>query len=264
MRPALSTAGLKVSAALNSTTSIEEFILKICRQSRIIFYKNKQGLLTLQFPVPITPSYAATFGEAYHRDDCLLLSFDDNDYSTVVNEFSHPYSEDVFNLSDDVAVVRRSEPEKFSGIVYLKSTTSSPSDTTRQTAITTSQTVYGKRGMYETFDLLDTATRAAKIMDYYADRYSTLQKQVAIRIPMRKWYTTIDFFSNIFVSNTGIRDANGTAIPSKVHYLGTPITTYDLGIPVLTSSEGGVAAQVVEVREEGPFMTVIAETVSGF
>lgn len=254
---------LKMQVVINSQTYAEEFILEICRQARLVFYKTRVGKLALKFPrYSSTPD--AGFSEAWHRGDFILESYADNDYSTVINDFRQGYKPDIVNQPNDPALARRDPRVKLANEILLNDTESTAGNTDRVAKCLLSQTLYGKRPHTAALDYYDSSTYAQVVQDYYCDRFTALQKRARFRIPRRTYYATLDLFSNIRLEHTAIPSADGSAYKLNEHYQGTMITNYYEGVPVLKWLGGVLGGQVMEVEESGPWMTLTIETVSGY
>lgn len=263
VRSSLSTAGIALKIVIDRETSADQLINEICRQSRIVNYKKRNGKLALYYPAPIS-SYTAALSQAVLGGELQLAQVSDDDYSTVVNQFRQYYKPDVLNQATDPATLRKSEREKLAGLLEITATRSTSGDTYRQGLCSTSQSKYGLREMTGELSFHDSATVAQKIQNYYCDRYSTLQKRVTIKVPRRSYHNTLDLFDTVRVSHVGIAAEAGTGIPTKQHYQGTPIVTYSENVPVLKWSGGVINGQIYEVQEQGPWMILTAETVSNF
>ena len=264
VRSSLSSLGLKLKIVIDRETTAEELINEICRQSRIVYYKTKDGKVALYYPVPINNTFTARLSQAVLGGEMQIESIRDADYSTVVNEFKQSYQPDELNQPKDVDVLPRAERDKLAGILEITPTSSTNSDTFRQNLCSVSQAKYGKREMTFPLSFYDAATDAQKIQNYYCDRFSTLQKRAILRLPRRTYFNTLDLFSTIQAHHVGISAYDGTALPGKQHYQGTPIVTYSENIPSVVWAGGVFEGQVYEVEEEGPWFTITAETISVF
>lgn len=262
-KTAMSTFGLSHKIAITEETTAEDLILEICRQARMIVYKTRAGKIALKVPSAIS-SIDIDLSEVKERGDLALIDVRDNDYSSIVNSFKQYYSPDMLNLPSDPALIRRAEREKLAGKLELNASYSSASDTGRVDICAASEARYGKREMTFPLDFFDSASYAIKIQNYYCDRYSTLQRRVEFRIPRRRYYSSLGLFSNIKISHTGIETSNGTTLLAKQFYDYDVIKAYDNGVPSVVWQGGVIKAQVLEIEEEGPWMRIVAETVSEF
>jgi hypothetical protein len=265
VRTSLSSLGITHKIVINQQTYAEDFIIDVCRQARIIFYKTRQGKLALKYPMTSHEAINYSFSEANHRGDMALDFVKDNDYSQVVNFCRQYYAPDTLNLSTDPAVIRRAEQEKLQGKLEITSSTVTSGDSLRLANAVASEALYGRRELTEPLNYFDNAnTGPIKVQNYYFDRYNKLQQRFQIRIPMRDWFTTIDLFSNIRAQHTGIADANGTSIEGSAHGTGTALTVYQEGIPTVVWNGGQIEGQVLEVTEEGPWLAITCETTAIF
>lgn len=255
--------GLKMQVVIDSQTSAEQFILEICRQSRMIFYKTKQGLLSIKVPRYTTVA-DFSFAENYHRGEFQLISVADNDFGSVVNDFDNLYERDTFFLSSDLASDRRNPGEKLANELIMNKDVVTSGDNDRRVKCQTSEAIYGKRENKLAFSFYDSSTWAQPVQNYLCDRYSTLQKRAVFRVPRSVYYNSLDLFSMVRLQHTAISDANGTAFTTSAFSSGTAIATYDEGVPSVPWAGGQLEGQVYEVQEQGPWMIVTIETVSGY
>lgn len=264
VRSSLSALGITHKIVIDRETFLEEFILEIARQSRTIFYKERQGKLSLKFPTTARAAIDYTLTEADMRGDFILDSVTDNDYSEVINACVQYYKPDTLNLPDDPAVIRRDVREKLSGKLELSSATSTAGDTFRKAQALASETLYGRREMSESLDHFDSASIAQIVQNYNFDRYNVPQTRFRFRIPMRDWYNVADFFTNIRAIHTGISEADGTSIEGSAHTTGTGLTVYDEGIPGFVWSGGTLEGQALVFEEQGAWMSIVCETTAVF
>lgn len=255
--------GLKMQIVINSTTSAEEFMLEVCRQSRMILYKERSGKIAVKvLRYDDTPD--VVLSEIYHRGDFPLISVNDNDWSTVLNDFDQLYKRDPFYLPEDPAAIARDPSEKLANELVLNSTTSTAGDSDRIAKLLASVALYGKREYRANFNFYDSSTYAQPVQNYICDRFSTLQKRSTFRIPRRLFYDAVDLFSVMRLQHTGIANANGTTELGGAFSSGTALTVYDEGVPTVAWAGGQLDGQVYEIAEEGAWMTVTVETVSGY
>lgn len=263
VRTSLSNIGLAaLKININSEIDAEELITEICKQSRIIFYKKKNGKLSLYFPVPIT-SYDYILSEQKLGGDFILLNVKDNDYSSIINEARQFYNPDLLNNPTDPSLLRREEREKLSGKLELTADASTMSDVGRQAVLTKSKNLYGIREMTFNLSFYDDVNKASKAQNYYVDRYSSVQKRVIGRLS-RKRYLALELFNNLLVNHTGIESNLKTGLPTKAHYTGTPTIEYYEGVPVVSWAGGQIVGQTLEIEEQDSWITFTAETVSTF
>ena len=253
----------KLKIVLDRETTADQLINEVCRQSRIIYYQERAGKLALYYPVPIS-SLTANLSQAVMGGDLQLVSVNDNDYSSVVNDFRQYYKPDILNQPTDPALLRRDAREKLAGLIEMNGTTSTSGDTYRQGLCSLSQAKYGKRPMTADLSFHDSASAAQEIVNYYCDRYSQLQKRVTFRVPRRVYMNTLDLFSTVRVNHLGIAASDGTALPLRKHYAGDGITDYAENVPAVAWAGGVIDGQIYEVQEQGPWMILTAETVGVF
>ena len=256
--------GITHKVVLDSQRFAEQLVVELARQSRSIFYKTRAGKLNIKVPTPPAPAPTIRLSEAFHRGDFILNTVDDNDYSTIINEFRQEYMRDITRIPKDPALNRRSPGQKNLNALVLNPTESTLSDTGRQALATASQALYGKREHTARLDFFDDSTKASKIQNYFFDRWSNLQKRANFQTYLGDFYTTLDLFSDLNLQHTGLPASGGTGLNAKTHYQGTPLVCYTEGVPCLVWSGGMLNVQVYEVEEEGAWMRLIGETVSTF
>lgn len=255
--------GLKMQIVINSETDAESFLVEICRQSRTIIYKTKDGKIALKAPVP-HDSFDAVFTEMKDRGDFDLLSVADNDYQQILNEFHQYYFVDPVNQPSDPAFLRINPEEKLANELYITPTESSSGDSYYQGLCAASQALFDRREYAAPLDFYDSAIWGQPVQNYYCARYSSLQKRATFRVSRREFYAFLDLFSAINLQHTALPDASGTYRSARGHSTGMPVLGYYEGTPVLCWMAGQLDGQVVEVQEEGPWMTFTIETISPF
>lgn len=265
VRTSLAALSIGLKIVIDRQTYAEDLIVDIARQTRTIFYKTRVGKLALHYPTPtIDPNIDYTFSEAFHRGDFILDFVRDNEYSQVVNYFRQYYAPDTLNVSSDPAVIRRAEREKLTGKIELSADETTTSDAARQTAVTNSEALYGRREHTAPLNFHDSLAGAKVIQNYLCDRYSTLQKRFRLQIPMRKWYSTLDMFTDIRAVHSAVPDGNGTALEGSVYDSGTGMRFYDEGVPGIVWAGGTITGQIIEVECRGAWMAVTCETTAAF
>ena len=263
VRTYCSTNGLNMAGAVNSQTTAEDFILRVCRQARLRFYKTRVGKLALNWPLPVD-THDFYFSEPLHRDDMIVTSVEDNPFDTVVNKFLTVYGPDILNLSKDPLLIRKAETDKYIGVRYVYEDTSSDNDIYRQGLCAASQALYGLREFREAFDFYDTSAPVTKVQNYYIDRYSRLAKRFKIKVPRKKYYTSIDLFSKVRVAHTYLQFTGGDSQLSKCHDSQYTAIAYDEGVPSVVWSGGSLLGEVVEIAENSYWMEITCETVNPF
>lgn len=250
--------------ALEKEMGCEDFILKICNQSRLVIYKTRQGKITLYRPT-YPASYTYNFTEGRLRGEFLLLDVQDNDYGQVMNSFEGTYSLDVLNQNTDAAFNRISRDIAYRGLEYIYGNGTGFTANVKERAAKAldSQRIYGLRSVLMRCDLFDKAAPVQFLLAYLFDRWSSLQRRAKFRVPIKDYYA-VDLFSTVRVAAEGIRASTGNASSIPVQYQSDPIVTYSDGVPVNVWSGGIIEGFVVEIEEEGPFMTITVETVSPF
>lgn len=246
--------------------SCEDLLRKLCRQGRMILYKKRDGKLALKAPVyPSAMDY--TFGEGFWRDELKVVNVVDMDYSNIVNHFEGVFDYDALQQNTDPALLRISRDQKFLGLEFTYSSLmgfTAADDYWRRYKCYESQLLYGFRPLLERFDLYEDWVPARNAMNYIQDRNSYAEKRISFKIPRHKWYSLLDLFNNVRVQAIAIHHLSGTAEEIKIHASGTPITCRVAGIPAAAWAGGSLDVQIVEMAEEGPWMTIVGETLHGW
>lgn len=260
VRSLVAAFGLNLSLVLDYSITARELIALLCRQARMRFYKQRDGKLALNYPTSIS-SLTAVLSEAVHRAELELISSLQEDETGVVNDLTLLYKRDNFNAPKDAAFLRRAQTDKFAGLVYQGASSGTVTDTLRQDNLTRSQSLYGKRELKETLDCYDTEEEALKVLGYLADRYYMRRKRVIVRVPRKRFYSTLDLFSTVQIQHSGIPCEMGSEYTIKPDDAGQPISLYFEGTPVTVWAGGTIQGEVVAVQEEGAFMTLTVEEV---
>lgn len=257
------TAGMFCAFAIRQSMDLSYLISELCRQGRMRFYKQAVGTLAFKYGVPVS-TVSGSLNEGVHRADTLLTQIADADYSYVVNEFNQGYDVDELNQLKDNQLIRRAGTDRYAALEYLTPTSSNDTDTARQGVCSTSQDLYGKRLHDAPYDFHDAATVVNKLQNYMVDRFSDLPRRAVVRLPRKRYYSTIDLFSTLQLQHSGVDSVHGTGFDSRVMYAGEEIEVYDEGVPCSVWSGGTIAGEVVGVEEEGPFITFEIITVGNF
>lgn len=252
--------------AIEGQISCEELLRKLCRQARMILYKKRDGKITIKVPTyPSSTDY--TIGEGFWRDELKVINVVDMDYSNIVNHFEGVFNYDALQQNTDPALLRISRDQKFLGLEFTYSSLmgfNAADDYWRRYKTYESQLLYGFRPLVERFDLYEDWIPARNALNYIQDRNSYAEKRISFKLPRHKWYTLLDLFSNVRVQAVAIHDLMGTAEETKVHDAGTPITVRVSGIPMASYAGGILEVQIVEMAEEGAWITCVGETLHGW
>jgi hypothetical protein len=253
-----------VGFSVDRSISIEELIIQLCRQSRTIIYRKRNGEIALRYPTYTGAAWGTKLNEAELRADLTLLGYADDNDSNLVNEFKFPYAIDNLNQPKDPALLRRAETDKYSGYMYIDANDATNNDQRRIALCAASQALYGKREMAEPLDMYDSATPVELVQNYYCDRYSLKQQRGVFRIPRNRYYSTVDLFSTIQAQHSGLPFTQGTGFDNRSYFNDSGAIWYFEGVRSLIWSGGTIAGEVVGITEEGPFMTITVETMSPF
>lgn len=257
---------LKAQVVIDRSISAYELIQELCRQGRMRLYKTRDGKMAINWPTTISSpaGLTANISEGGLRADLTIKTVRDNDYSTIINDVKQVYAPDKLNVPKDPSITRKAETDKYSGLVYLNGTEDSGGSGTRSTQAAASIALYGRRDHRGNLDFYDSSTPAQIVSYYYFDRYNQLQKRVVCQVLRKVFYNSIDLFSKVAIQHTAIPNRNGTADFIRTAYDGTPIVIYYEGTPIVGMAEGVVMGEVMEIRESGPYMELIIETVPSF
>ena len=256
--------GLALQVVLDRKWTMRELIEAICYHTKLVFYKNRQGVYCLYYPSYTRTEWNYRISEARYRDELQILSTDDTDHSQIVNSILQGYAPNVLNQVIDASVLRRAESDKFSGVVYTDEVEDTVSDAARIARAVASQTLYSRRESRRDLPWYDNATAAGLVSHYYFDRLHESQTRVRTRLMRKDWFNLIDLFARLKLGHTRLPNPYGNERVTKHHDTGTPSAMYDEGVPCLVWSGGSVGGQIVEIEENGPFMDVTIETQGGF
>lgn len=263
VRDSLDTFGLgRVSIVINSRTTAEEFILEICKQFRIIFYKNRQGLLSLYYPENVT-SYDYKYSETSTKENCKLLNYREKDYSSIINKCLQYYSPDILNVQNDISLLRLDEREKLVGKLLLDASESTMNDDEREALATTSQAIYGTRELSLDLPYHDSITTAWKTQKYYFDRYYTLNKTCSFTIS-REDNNLIDLFDTTLLHDINLPVNSYASEDLPLISSNENAIVYYEGIPVKTYSGGTVSGFINKVIKQANEIVLQIETINTF
>jgi hypothetical protein len=252
---------------IEQVVDVLALISKICDQSGLIFYKLRDGRLTIARPV-YPSSYPFSFSEGEMRGDFLLESLQDNDETQVINSMEGTYRPDALLLNTDPALIRISRDSRELGLEYIYGNGtgfSAPESAFRPPQALASAALYGLRESKETYDLYYSPDPVRTTMAYKFDRYHRLQKRVTFRIPRKRFYTSsLDLLTPVRVAAFGIPGKTAATENLIWHDNGTPVPWFNGGPPIAWCNAGFLEGLVLEIIELGPFMTVIVETISPF
>jgi hypothetical protein len=259
-------SSLLVGFAVDYQASIEEIIVDICRQTRMIFYQTRAGKLALHYPVYVGAGWTTLLNEAVLRADLTLLAVGDDEDSNVVNYFRQLYAPDFLNVPKDAAFLRKAETDKYTGYEFTNGSDSSSGDLRREQLCAASEVLHGRREMREPLDMFDSATKARRTHQYYVDRFTKKQKLAVVRVPRKRYYgnADLDLFGKPHITHTGLQAQNGTGFGLKSYASNSLGVSYAEGVPGMFWAGGDLAGEVIAVSEEGPFMTVTIQTESPY
>lgn len=253
-------------ATLEKAVTCEDLIKNICEQARLVLYKTRTGKITLKRPTYPAGWTSFKFQEGALRGDMRLVSVADKEFGDLVNAIDVSYAPDSLQEQKDPYLLRTSKDARFTGLEFINESNAT-TDLNRSARAAASQALYGKRYALERADLYYAYAPVRHAMAYKFDRYKDLQKRVTVRLIRKDYYAgSLDLFSAVTVSHSGIRAKSGTSSDQTVrcHYQGTPIKLYSDGVPVSLLGCGTIRGEVVKIAESGPFLFVTVETVSPY
>ena len=254
-----------MSFTYESDLSVSELLEKVCRQGRVTLYKKRDGKLAV-WAANYVGVTSVVIDEGRLQGEMQLINVADIDYDQIVNFLEAVYNYDALQQNTDPALLRISRDTKFLGLEYTYATDMgfSAYDARRVAQSFSSRALYGDRELLVKCDLHQLVGPVRRLLDYLGDRFAYPQKRVALRILRSKWYSSIDLFDTIQISHTGVQAASGTAYTLRVHTDGTPLTSYEGGIPLNSWAGGNLLVQVQEIAEEGPWMSLIGEVINPY
>lgn len=263
VRSSLGSTITRLAFAIDKPTKLREHISECCRQSRTIAIVDRDGKFSLHYPS--LPTSTTVLSQDTMQGDFELVKFQENDHNTVVNFFNCLHTPDPLQQPKSANFLRRAKTDKFSGDEVLNSTTSTAGDATRVAKMLASEALYDRRE-YDAgaFDKINNTTHARRLMNYYADRYSSLQSRAVVKIPRRQYYATLDQFSAIEARSFQLPNADGTTDFIRVSNDGTKIAVENERVIGHSSQEGKMTGITYEVFEKGPWMYLVPETFSYF
>lgn len=263
VRTAQVAAGIKHQFVIDSTTTARDILTDLCVQGRMRLYKKHNGQIAVDSPV-YSSIPDATLSEGQMRADLMLVTVADALETDAANDWHFLYDRDYLNKPKQLEFVRAAKTDKFFGLTELTPNASTDSDTFRVAKCSTSYTLYGAKEHRSSLDYIDDSAVALKLRNYIADRWTLRQKRVAVRIPMRDGYSSRDLFSKLRISHTGLPASQGTGFFVPGENSNNEVISYNEGTPVYFWTGGVLFGEVVDVVEQGGFMTLTIETVSPF
>lgn len=261
---AIRTLCYDIGFTVDRSTTVKEQIIAICRQSRLIFYTKRDGTISLRFPTYTDSGWAISLIESSMRANLTLLGIADDDDTNLVNSFKIPFGIDVLNQKKDPAFLRRAKTDKYTGLAEINEIDSTSGDARRVAMCAASQALYGTREMNEAFDMYDSSAPVEKVLAYYCDRYSKKLTKAVVRVPRKQYYSTVDLFTTAQIQHTGISATIGTGFDIRGFNADAPAAWYFEGVKGFAWSGGAIAGEVIEITEEGPFMTITVQTMNPF
>ena len=261
--------GLSLGFSVEQSITCGDLIESICHQSRLRFYKTRAGKVTLNFPTPLTGTFAADLTEAAYQADLRVLSIGESDESQLINRVDVVYNVDVLTLNQDPALARRVKDSRFLGLEYSYpgETGTISDDSTRGDLMSDSLALYGERSALWRFELHQRGAGVRKVLNYYTDRYGFVRLQSAVRVLRKQWYNTLDLFSQVRVRHSMIPTTfgNRSEEPGKLHDgAGTEVKAYNEGVLTKILITGEIKGEILEITEQGPYMTILVETMHSF
>lgn len=254
-RTVIDTYGLRHTIVVNTQTSVEALILEICRQGLLAIYKKRDGTITCRAMQALSAT-PTQLHEDYQHQDLTLVAYQDNDYSTVVNWTDQNYYVDRLDV--------RADPDSLRNATASKTNLIANPDYTgdRSTKATLSRSLYGDRYASTVGNFYDYSSGAIALANKFLDFFANLQRRITVRLPRGVFYG-LELYSRVLIQHSGLKTQYGTRETDRIDDNGTPQTAYIEGVVVNPWSGGTVDAEVREIVEQGPFITIIAETLDG-
>lgn len=253
-----------MSFAIDRETQLQDLIPKICRQCRCVFYKLRNGKLSMYYPLPIGPTYGAYLNQGYLQDDLSIEALLDTQEDEVINDLLIPYGPDPLNTPKDAALVRRSGGNSYKAVEYLSGGSSGYTDNLRPGQATDSINMYGLKQYREAFDLFPAdSSGPRKTMKYLFDRYHTKQKRVTVRVPVIRYHAK-DFWDTFWIAHTDLPGAGASFERMLANNDGDPLTCYYQGVPSAVMELGNLAGECIAIEEDDEDMLITIETVNSF
>ena len=251
--------GLKdMTAIIQGGTSGEEFIINICQQARLQFYKARDGQLIIHFPEPLSAKTTTLdVTEERWREDVAVISYADNPADSVINDFQQAFAPDPLNISTDPSITRERTGIKNTGFLLTNKDETNTNSPNRVSKCSNSYALYGKRNYNEPLNFWQWYKDARTTQWYLIDRYSFKHKIATVRLPRKRHHEVIDINSRVKIAHTAFK--RGT-----VHgELEKPPGTFDAdGVPSISMTTAEHEGEVVGISYQGPYMFVDVETVS--
>lgn len=261
--------GLKAAGVIETELAVSEFIAKLCNQFRLRFYSTRDGKATLNFPTPLGTSFAFDICESQYKGDVQIVSFEESPEADLINKVDLVYNVDVLNLNQDAASTRNAKDSRFLDLEYIYPDDSGESvnDDTREALAAASQARYGTRAALWKFDFHVRPDHARKVLNYYFDRYHNQRGILTVRVLRRTWYNSLDLFSKGRVRHSLIPTTLGNRSDEKTKIRdssGNFLTLYSDGIPLTGAVQGEHSGEILDVVEQGGYMTIAIETMDSF
>lgn len=243
------------TVAIDQKISAEKLILDICRQSRLVFYKNRSGQLVIHYPRQLSAlSTTATLSQDILQDELIAISYEDTPQDEIINDIEMFYYPDVMNLVDDPDLNRKGGAA-YRQLAYCNESTQNVGSATYSTRCATSNSLYGRRQYREQLDIWNRDVRANEIIYYFVNRYSEQRQVAKIAVPRRDYYDVIDLTNKIVLNHNVLKDASidGEFVATADYY--------DAGnVPQKPYDTGTLTGRVVDVQEFGGLMILTLET----
>jgi hypothetical protein len=263
-RTKIKSHALSTGILADGQITVEDLLVKIAKESRLIPYMLRNGKRSVAYPIPTPANQDVIIDGHQLRFDCKILNYGETPYTDVVNDFEISYNPDPLNQVSDLAFLRTVSEVRSAGIEYCNDVNEGTSTKTRKTRLAASVALYGRREMKANFSSLHVATSANQIMEYYIDKFYRVNKFATIRIPRRKYYNSLDIFNSLRLNHISLPAESGSR-PSVIEYNdGAEIKAYNDGVPLLSWTGGSIRGIVTTVTERDSFIDLTVETTNPF
>ena len=266
VRSSQATESIEMGFVIDRETYGEDLIIEICKQSRMVLYKETGGKYKVYFwePSPAAGSVDNAFKFFELQDELTVVSIQDEPIIKVFNDFDQDYGNNALEFPANPESIRRSRTDKFLNRQFLNKDDSTAGDTAREAKCSQSHSLYGVRRMDFPYDLHTNATGVANMQNYFCDRFHLKNQVVTVEIPRRQYYNSVELLESALVDSDEIGDALGYmslegARDAGQDTLSAAVSNY----PTAAFNYGRLKGIITGVEESGSFMRVTILTDDG-
>lgn len=250
--------GVAFGFTLDTETGLQQLLADLCFQGRMVFYRTRQGKLSLALNTwGSAPGAVLAQGEL--GEGVLPLYIKDSDHGQIVNSIKFRYNADKLNVIDDPRRTRIADGDILADEIVI---TGDSAGDSQAVAAYKSASRWGGREFNHVMTRHNDATSARKIADFYLDKYHAKQERLTVRVDRRKFAETVDLFASVEVQDEAIN--SGSVLKVVTDYATDypkPLSISNGGIVTSKAQSAGLfAGRVVEVMEQGPWLFLTLET----